>query len=109
MNLVAVFETLEPGAEWRIAGSPQNANEYAAAVEWYSTDKEQPTWEAVVTAWPQVQYQLAFAEVETQRRARYQVETDGMFFAAQRDGTSLDSWKAAVKKIQDELPYPPQP
>ena len=52
---------------------------------------------------------LTWKEVEEARRARYQAETDGMFFAAQRDGTSLDDWKAAVDQIKADLPYPQAP
>jgi hypothetical protein len=45
-------------------------------------------------------------QVEAQRRARYQSETDGMFFAAQRDGGDLTEWQAAVNQIKADLPYP---
>jgi hypothetical protein len=45
-------------------------------------------------------------DIEAQRRARYQAETDGMFFEAQRDGTPLTAWQAAVDQIKADLPYP---
>ena len=48
-------------------------------------------------------------DVKAERRARYQAETDGLFFAAQRDGGDLTAWKAAVDQIKADLPYPEEP
>ena len=45
-------------------------------------------------------------EQQEARRLRYQLETDGLFFSAQRDGLPLDEWKAAVAAIKADLPYP---
>jgi hypothetical protein len=56
-----------------------------------------------------VQYDLEYAAVEAARRARYQAETDGMFFAAQREGGDLTAWQAAVDQIKADLPYPEEP
>jgi hypothetical protein len=56
-----------------------------------------------------VQYDREYAQVEAQRRARYQAETDGMFFAAQRDSGDLTEWQAAVDAIKADLPYPTLP
>lgn len=53
-----------------------------------------------------VDYERKYEAVELERRARYQAETDGMFFAAQRDGASLTEWRKAVDVIKAELPYP---
>ena len=101
-DYAAVLLAIRPGSEWSLS-----ANDYAT-LEWYS-DSPKPTKKTLDDAWPQVQYDLAHADVEAQRRARYQAETDGMFFAAQRDGTPLDAWKAAVDQIKADLPYPEQP
>ena len=98
----AVLEAIRPGAAWTLDG-----DEYAG-LTWLSDDPK-PTKKTLDDAWPQVQYDREYAEVEQARRARYQAETDGMFFAAQRDGTPLDDWKAAVAAIKAELPYPEPP
>jgi hypothetical protein len=101
-NYAAVLVALYPDDEWTLLG-----DEYSG-LTWLS-DTPKPTKKKLDDAWPQVEYDRAHAEIEDARRARYQAETDGLFFAAQRDGTSLDDWKAAVDAIKAELPYPEAP
>ena len=98
----AVLAAIRPGAQWSL-----NGDDYAG-LTWLD-DSPKPSKKTLDDAWPQVQYDLAHAEIAEARRARYQAETDGMFFAAQRDGTSLDDWKAAVDAIKADLPYPAAP
>jgi hypothetical protein len=97
-----VLAALYPDDEWALVG-----DQYSG-LTWLS-DTPKPTKKKLDDAWPQVEYDRAHASVEAARRARYQAETDGMFFAAQREGTSLDDWKAAVDAIKAELPYPEAP
>lgn len=68
--------------------------------------RPQPTEQECVAAWPTIQYEQAYAAVERSRRERYQIETDGLFFDAQRNNGSLDAWASAVDTIKAELPYP---
>jgi hypothetical protein len=99
-----VLEVAYPGALWTIRGS---ADEYAN-LDWQD-DSPKPTQSELDAAWPQVQYDREYAAVEAARRARYQAETDGLFFAAQRDGGDLTAWTAAVDAIKADLPYPSAP
>jgi hypothetical protein len=101
-DYAAVLAVIRPGAEWLLDG-----DEYAG-LTWLD-DSPKPTKKECDEAWAQVQYDRAYAQVEQQRRARYQVETDGMFFAAQREGGDLTNWQAAVDAIKAELPYPTPP
>jgi hypothetical protein len=101
-DYAAVLVAIRPGAQWTL-----NGDDYAG-LTWLD-DSEMPTQAELDAAWPQVQYEREYAAVEAQRRARYQAETDGMFFAAQRDGDPLDDWKAAVDAIKADLPYPTAP
>jgi len=89
-------------AEWTL-----NGNDYSG-LTWLD-DSPKPTKKTLDDAWPQIKYERAYAEVEAQRRARYQTETDGLFFAAQREGGDLTAWQAAVDAIKAELPYPEAP
>jgi hypothetical protein len=98
----AVLAAIRPGAEFSLDG-----DDYAG-LTWLD-DSPKPTQAELDAAWPQVQYDREYAQVEAQRRARYQAETDGMFFAAQRDGDDLTAWVAAVDQIKADLPYPVQP
>jgi hypothetical protein len=98
----AVLAAIRPGAQWSLDG-----DEYAG-LEWLD-ESPKPTKKTLEDAWPQVQYDLEYAAVEAARRARYQAETDGMFFAAQREGGDLTAWQAAVDHIKADLPYPEEP
>jgi hypothetical protein len=98
-DYTAVLTAIRPGAEWSL-----NNNDYAT-LEWYS-DSPKPTKKTLDDAWPEVQWDRDHAAVEAARRARYQGETDGVFFAAQRDGGDLTAWQAAVDQIKADLPYP---
>jgi hypothetical protein len=98
-DYAAVLTAIRPGAEWSL-----NDNDYAT-LEWYS-DTPKPTKKTLDDAWPQVDYDNQYAAVEAARRARYQAETDGLYFAAQREGGDLTAWQAAVDQIKADLPYP---
>jgi hypothetical protein len=74
-------------------------------IEWLD-ERPQPTKDECDAAWPQVNYEMTYAQVEAQRRYRYTNETDGMFFAAMRDDQDLTEWIEAVEAIKAELPYP---
>ena len=97
-----VLTAIRPGALWSIVD-----NDYST-LDWQD-ESPKPTKKTLDDAWPQVQYEREYAAVEAQRRARYQAETDGLFFDAQREGGDLTAWQAAVDAIKAELPYPEAP
>jgi hypothetical protein len=101
-DYAAVLTAIRPDAEWTLEG-----DEYSG-LTWLD-DSPKPTKKTLDDAWPQVEYDREHARVEAARRVRYQAETDGMFFAAQRDGGDLTAWQAAVDQIKAELPYPTPP
>ena len=104
MDIAAVLTVLYPGAVWGVTN-----NDYST-LRWDESNSDpMPTLEMLEAAWPQVQYEREYAQVELARRARYQSETDGMFFAAQRDGGDMTEWQAAVDAIKADLPYPTPP
>jgi len=72
-------------------------------------DGPKPTKKSLEDRWPTVAYEREYAAVESARRARYQAETDGLFFAAQREGGDLSVWQAAVDAVKADLPYPEAP
>jgi hypothetical protein len=101
-DYAAVLNAIRPGAQWTL-----NGDDYAG-LTWLD-DSPKPTQAECDAAWPQVQYDRDHADIEAQRRARYQAETDGMFFAAQRENGDLTEWTAAVDAIKADLPYPTAP
>jgi hypothetical protein len=102
-DYAAVLTAIRPGALWSLDG-----DEYAG-LTWLD-DSPKPTKKTLDDAWPQVQYDREYAAVEAARRARYQAETDGLYFAAMRENTpTLAAWQAAVDQIKADLPYPEAP
>jgi hypothetical protein len=102
MDIPAILHSIRPGSVWQLDG-----DDYAG-LNWLD-DSPKPTKKTLEDAWPQVEYEREKALVEAERRARYQQETDGLFFAAQREGGDLTGWQAAVDAIKADLPYPEMP
>ena len=84
-----------------------NDNDYSTLV--MGDDGPKPTKKSLDDRWTQVEYELAKARIESARRARYQAETDGLYFEAMRGDGNLDAWKAATAAIRADLPYPEAP
>ena len=101
-DYAAVLAAIRPGAQWTL-----NGNDYAG-LTWLD-ESPKPTKKTLDDAWPQVEYDRQVAEVEAARRARYQAETDGLYFEAQRGDGNLDAWNAAVAQIRADLPKPEAP
>ena len=45
-------------------------------------------------------------EVEQRRAAAYRLESDPLFFKAQRGEATIDEWTAKVAEIKARFPYP---
>jgi len=102
-DYAAVLAAIRPNAQWTLDG-----DDYAG-LTWLD-DTSKPTKKTLDDAWPQVKYAREKAAIEAQRRARYQAETDGLYFEAMREDTpSLAAWRAAVDQIKADLPYPEEP
>lgn len=103
-NYVATLVSLVPDALINYAGVGVAYED----ITW-SDERTQPSKAECDAAWPQVEYDMAIRAVERKRKFRYEEETDGMFFEAQRNGGDLTEWIAAVDAIKAELPYPAPP
>lgn len=103
-DYAAVLSSIRPDAEWTLDGDTY------AGLTWLD-DSPKPTKATLDAAWPQVQYEQQLAAAKAARQARYQSETDPLYFKAMRDedGVTVDDWKAAVAAIQADLPYPEAP
>jgi hypothetical protein len=101
-DYAACLSAARPDAAWSMSG-----NDLSTLV--WMAEGNPPSQAELDVAWPQVQYEREYAAVEAARRTLYQMETDGMFFAAQRDGGDLTAWTAAVDAIKAGLPYPTAP
>lgn len=103
-DYAAVLTRNYPDAQWSL-----NGDNYSGLV-WHS-DTSKPTKKTLDDAWPQVQYEQQLAAAKAARQARYEAETDPLYFKAMRgdDDVTVDDWKAAVAAIQADLPYPAAP
>jgi hypothetical protein len=104
IDYTLVLRYIRPNTLWQHVGE---SNDYSG-LTWLDNSPK-PTKELLDSAWAEIQYQRDLANVEAARRTRYQQETDGLFFAAQRDGGNLTVWQAAVDAIKAELPKPQPP
>lgn len=60
--------------------------------------------------WEAGQHDRDVQAVNEARRSAYQLESDPIYFQAQRGDTyTLDDWKAKVAEIDARLPYPEKP
>lgn len=60
--------------------------------------------------WEAGQHQRDIDAVTEARRTAYQLESDPIYFQAQRGDTyTLEDWKAKVAEIDERYPYPAAP
>ena len=88
-----------PDGEWTLRD-----NDYNTLV-WLS-DGTPPSQAELDGAWPQVQHDLAYAQVERQRKAAYERHADPVFFRWQRGTATEQDWLDAVQAVKDAHPYP---
>jgi hypothetical protein len=98
-DYAAVLTAEYPGAEWTLDG-----DDYAG-LTWLS-DTPKPTKAELDAAWPAVQYQRAYAQVERERHAAYIADADPLFFRWQRGTGTEQEWLDAVQAVKDQHPYP---
>jgi adenosine/AMP kinase len=103
-NYVATLVHLVPNAKVRYKGNDNPYNEIA-----WLDERPQPTQAECDSAWPQVEYEIAFAEIQGQRASRYESEIGYSFFDSVDKDTDLTDLVSIVEAIKAELPYPTAP
>jgi hypothetical protein len=101
MDIVTVLVKRYPGFEWTL-----NGDDYAG-LTWLS-DSPKPTEKALEALWPDVQYEVAYEQVERARAQAYRETSDPIFFEYQRGDKTEAEWLAAVQAVKDAHPYPEQ-
>ena len=102
INYLAVLSTNYSTQGWTL-----NGNEYNG-LTWLDTTPK-PTEAELDAQWPAVEYQTQYNAVETTRRQQYETQSDGIYFAWQRQDATEAEWRAAVAKVKADNPYPPAP
>jgi hypothetical protein len=98
-DIPAVLAAIRPNAQWSL-----NGDDYAG-LTWLD-DSPKPTQKELDEAWPQVQYDYAYAQVERARHAAYITDADPLFFKWQRGTGTEQEWLDAVQAVKDAHPYP---
>jgi hypothetical protein len=101
MDIPAVLMDVYPGKYWSHLGQPDDYS----GLTWLE-DSPKPTQAELDAAWPQVQYERAYKQVEADRRAAYELDADPVFFQWQRGTATEQEWLDAVQAVKDAHPYP---
>jgi hypothetical protein len=101
VDYALVLTALYPESLWGL-----NDNDLTTLVWDESNADAMPSQEMLDAAWPQVQYDREYAQVERARHAAYITDADPLFFKWQRGSGSEGAWRDAVQVVKDAYPYP---
>jgi hypothetical protein len=99
MDIAVVLNCKFPASEWTLNGDTYSG------LTWLS-DSPKPTEKALEALWPEVQYEVAYEQVEQARQIAYRETSDPIFFEYQRGDKTEAEWLAAVQAVKDAHPYP---
>jgi hypothetical protein len=99
MNIALILSCKFVGSEWTLSGDGYSG------LTWLS-EGEPPTEAQLEALWPEVQYEVAYEQVEQARAQAYRETSDPIFFEYQRGDKTEAEWLAAVQAVKDAHPYP---
>jgi hypothetical protein len=102
MDIPKILSRKFAGTEWTL-----NGDEYAG-LTWLS-EGEPPTEAELEALWHEVQYEVAYEQVEQARQVAYAQTSDPIFFEYQRGDKTEAEWLAAVQAVKTAHPYPTPP
>ena len=102
IDYAAILSVNYPTDIWTLEGDTYEG------LTWLSSTPK-PTQAALDAAWPTVNYNRQYAQVETTRRTQYEAQSDGLFFEWQRGTNTQAAWETAVNAVKAANPYPPAP
>ena len=100
MDITTILTKRYAGTFWT-----QNGDEYSG-LDWLDSSPK-PTKAALEALWPEVEYQVAYEQVEQARAQAYRETSDPIFFEYQRGDKTEAEWLAAVEAVKTANPYPP--
>ena len=101
-----IITALFPDALWSLV------NNDLGTLTWDEGNADDaPSQEMLDAAWPQVEYDRAYAQVRAARHAAYAAPDgpDAIFLQWQRGDASEQAWRDAVQAVKDAHPYPVAP
>lgn len=100
MDIAMILTQRYEGAQWTLSGDNYSG------LTWLSEDIAQPSLADLEAVWAEVQFEVAYEAVQKQRQAKYQAESDPIFFDFQRGEVTEQDWLDAVEAVKVALPYP---
>jgi hypothetical protein len=101
---VTTLATLVPGANFSYTGLDIAYED----IEWLD-ERPQPSKAECDSAWPQIEYDIQYARVESARLEAYRDTADPLFFGWQREENTEQDWLDAVQAVKDNNLYPASP
>lgn len=99
MDIAAILTANYPGTQWALNGFNYDG------LEWLD-ESPKPSEAELAKLWPEVEYAEALREVRAARLARFNAESDPIFFQYQRGERTEQEWLDAVALVESELPLP---
>ena len=99
IDYAAILSAHYPGTEWVVSGMDYDG------ITWLS-DSPKPSQADLDKLWEKTAKVVEADQVRAARLARYQIESDPIFFQYQRGQATEKQWLDAVKKIETDLPLP---
>ena len=100
MSLSEALMSLCPGAQWSAVGE-----DYATVV-WHVAPETIPTQAEIDAESARLIAEKPRKKAEANRAAAYRLESDPLFFKAQRGEATINEWTAKVAEIKARFPYP---
>jgi hypothetical protein len=97
MNFMLILEVNYQDKQWSIEGDTYQG------ITWYDASPK-PTEEEMVALWPSTQVAVQNKEADRNRRNAYQMQSDPIFFKAQRGEATMQEWEAKVEEIKARYP-----
>jgi len=99
MDIATILSRKFQESEWAL-----NGDDYAG-LTWLS-ESLKPSEDDLLSLWPEVQYEVAYEQVEKARAVAYRESSDPIFFQYQRGDKTEAEWLAAVEAVKAAHPYP---
>jgi hypothetical protein len=99
MDITLILSRKYAGTEWTLSGDKY------AGLTWLS-EGEPPAEAELKALWPEVQYEVAYEQVERARANAYRETSDALFFKWQSGQATEEEWQAERQRIKDANPYP---
>lgn len=102
MNIHTILQAKYAGKKYILVGDDYEG------LEWLD-ESPKPTKKELEALAPQVEYEIAYENVQRERQIAYANESDYLYFYAERGKGTKQAWLDKIAEIDARLPYPDKP